>query len=76
MAILLIDSKDNAFLNLLVELVKKVKGAKAQYIDGDENLEELDDKAFLEEMISSSKSGILSSMETDRFLDELKDAAQ
>ena len=76
MAILLIDSKDNAFLNLLVELVKKVKGAKVQYIDGDENLEELDDKAFLEEMISSSKSGVLSSKETDRFLDELKEVAQ
>ena len=76
MAILLIDSKDNAFLNLLVELVKKVKGAKAQYIDGDENLEDLDDKAFLEEMLSSSKSGILSNKETDRFLDELKEAAQ
>ncbi|RLD66271.1 MAG: hypothetical protein DRI84_05095 [Bacteroidetes bacterium] len=76
MAILLIDSKDNAFLNLLVELVKNVKGVKARYIDGDENLEELDDKAFLEEMISSSKSGILSSNETDSFLDELKEAAQ
>ena len=76
MAILLIDSKDNAFLNLLVELVKKVKGSKGQYIDVDENLEELDDKAFLEEMISSSKSGILSNKETDRFLDELKETAQ
>ncbi|RUA24332.1 MAG: hypothetical protein DSY76_08065 [Bacteroidetes bacterium] len=76
MAILLIDSKDNAFLNLLVELVKKVKGAKAQYIDDDENLEELDDKAFLEEMISSSKSGVLSSKETEHFIDKLKKAAQ
>jgi hypothetical protein len=76
MAILLIESKDTAFLNLLVELIKKVKGVKAQYIDGDENLEELDDKAFLEEMLSSSKSGILSGNETNRFLDELNETAQ
>ncbi len=76
MAILIIDSKDNAFLNLLVELVKKVKGAKAQYIDNKEDLEDIDDKAFLEEMISSSKSGVLSDKETKDFLNELKDAAQ
>jgi hypothetical protein len=76
MAILLIDSDDNGFLNLLVELIKKVKGAKVRYLDSNEKPEDIDDKAFLEEMINSSKSGILSREETDNFLNELKETAQ
>ena len=76
MAILLIDSKDTAFLNLLVELIKKVKGAKVKYIDDDENLVELDDNAFLEEMVISSKSGVLTNKETNHFLEKLKEASK
>ena len=44
MGAILINSNDNVFLNSIVELVKRFKGAKVQYI---EESKELDDKEYL-----------------------------
>ena len=72
MAILLIDSKDSSLLNIIMELVKKFKGVKTEYIDTNDSIEELDDKAFLNEMLEASKSGLLSKDEASAFLYELE----
>ncbi len=44
MGAIIINSNDNVFLNSIVELVKRFKGAKVQYI---EESKELDDKEYL-----------------------------
>jgi hypothetical protein len=72
MAILLIDSKDSSLFNIIMELVKKFKGVKTEYIDTNDSIEELDDKAFLNEMLEASKSGLLSKDEASAFLYELE----
>ena len=76
MAILVIDSKDSSLLNIILELVKKFKGVKAKYIDTDDSIEELDDKAFLNEMLEASKSGQLSNDDAVAFLNELETATR
>lgn len=76
MAILVIDSKDSSLLNIILELVKKFKGVKAEFIDTNDSIEELDDKAFMNEMIEASKSGILLEDEKTAFLNDLKKAAK
>jgi len=76
MAILLIDSKDNVFLNLIMELVKKFKGAEAELIDTDDSIVDIDETSFLQDMVNSSKSGLLSKEETDDFMNELNEAAE
>ena len=76
MAILVIDSKDSSLLNIILELVKKFKGVKAEFIDTNDSIEELDDKAFINEMVEASKSGILMEDEATAFLNELKKAAK
>jgi len=76
MAILVIDSKDSSLLNIILELVKKFKGVKAEFIDTNDSIEELDNKAFMNEMIEASKSGILKEDEATAFLNELKKAAK
>ena len=68
MAILVIDSKDSSLLNIIMELVKKFKGVKTEYIDTNDSIEELDDKAFLNEMLAASKGGLLSKDEASAFL--------
>ena len=72
MAILVIDSKDSSLLNIILELVKKFKGVKAQFIDTNDSIEELDDKAFMSEMVEASKSGLLLDEEASAFINELK----
>jgi len=76
MAILVIDSKDSSLLNIILELVKKFKGVKAQFIDTNDSIEELDDKAFMSEMVEASKSGLLLDEEASAFINELKTASK
>jgi len=76
MAILVIDSKDSSLLNIILELVKKFKGVKAQFIDTNDSIEELDDKVFMNEMVEASKSGLLLDEEASAFVNELKTASK
>jgi hypothetical protein len=72
MALLVIDSKDNGFLKVLLDLVKKFKGAKAHLIDTDKSIEELEDAFLAGEIGKGVDSGFLTKEETNDFLDELR----
>ena len=74
MALLVIDSDDNGFLKIILDLVKKIKGAKAHLIETDKRIEEIEDEFLLKKIEKGKASGFLSEKETDEFLKELRDA--
>ena len=71
MAILIVDSSDSGFLNIILNLVNRFKGAKAELIDTNKSIEIVDDAEFLKEMIEASKDGVVSEDEKQAFLKEL-----
>jgi len=73
MALLVIDSKDNGFLKIILDLVKRFKGAEARLIDTDKSIDEVDDEFLVKEIQKGVESGFLSDKEAKEFLKELKD---
>ena len=73
MALLVIDSKDNGFLKIILDLVKRFKGAEARLIDTDKSIDEVDDEFLVKEIQKGAESGFLSDEEAKEFLKELKD---
>ena len=72
MSLLVIDSKNSKFLNIILELVKNV-GVKAELIETDKSIEEYEDEFLAEEIMEGGKDGFLSEQETTEFLNELRE---
>ncbi|MCF8297155.1 MAG: hypothetical protein K9J13_06375 [Saprospiraceae bacterium] len=71
MALLVIDSKDNGFLSLIHNLVNKFKGAKAELIETEDSISELEDKFLAKEIKKGLESGIASKKEKETFMNDL-----
>ncbi len=71
MSLLVLDSKNLKFLNILLELAKNV-GVKAELIETDQSIEEYEDNVFAEEIMKGAEGGFLSEQETIEFLNELR----